>query len=186
MVQFQVLPGHALGLAEEAARHPGGYHDAGQTALYVGLREGLAVEEAELEDGPEGLVRHAGIGSQLGAGGQGDAHLIITGSKGYCLGRGERFEAFATGLHGHGGVGRIAAIISLGPVGHVGHVERAAAVYLGGAIGYAGTQGDDNDHDDADGQRRAQHRYPRDDGILAQVVKGLLQIESKHSAYQFL
>ena len=165
---------------EQAAGHRSGDDGAGQSAAHVGRREGLAVEEAEAENLPEVLVGLHHVGRQLGTGGQRNAYLAGFRRQGDSLGRSQRLETFAPGLHRHARVGRAAAQVALGTVGHVGHVERAAAVHFRLAIRRPHAQGDDDDHDHANGQRRAQHGDPADDGVLAQVVNGLLNIESYH------
>ena len=179
MVELQVLPCHAFRPSEQAARHRGGDDRPRQGALEVGLRERLPVEEAEMEDVPEIRVDLPHIGSELIARRERRAYLVDIGIEGDGLGHGERLEAFATGLHGHAGV-HPAVRGGLRTCGHIGHVECAAAVDLRGAVDDTGTQGDDNDHNHADGQGRAQQRDPRDDGILAEVIERLLKILSEH------
>ena len=179
VVQLHVLPADVRP-PEQAARHRSGDDGAGQSAAHVGLREGFAVEEAELENLPEVLVGLHHVGRQLGTGGQRNAHLAGFRRQGDSLGRSQRLETFAPGLHRHARVGGAAAQVALGTIGHVGHVERAAAVHFRLAVRRPHAQGDDDDHDHANGQRRAQHGDPADDGVLAQVVNGLLNIESYH------
>ena len=162
---------------EQAAGHRSGNDGTGQAATQVGRRERFAVEEAELKHPPEVFVGLHPVGSHLGTGRQRDTYLAWIRYQRDSLGRSQRLEAFAAGLHRHARIGGTAAQVALGAVGHVGHVERTAAVHLRLAVGHPYPQGDDDDHNHADGQRRAQHGYPADDGILAQVVKGLLEVE---------